>query len=543
VVGGLRHLDQPADVGDGLALGDQVLCRSLLRRSLRLELADDLLGCVPGAFHDRVPGPVWPDEDSHLPWIDCQGPRHYHYLSATNAHLFLWLLFSPCTRQGHASGLCSCRNTVKVRHGLHSLMKAITGLVVLGAALGSGLSYGYFYSFHLFVAIYLCLVLFGVVRIRKTALSEIAPLLLFVAYAIVTLFWSPNYDNGLKQVFYYLCGCLVILVVTNYAKDEICLYWLLHLSLYLVALHALFGIAEIALGFHNPLGASHSAETSFGQRIAYGFAGNPNNFGFILAIFSPFFFGHPSRLTRILSILVCGLLSFIIQSKGFAVSILFSFALTAILSASVANSRKNSYQLISPKLVSQAASVIILIAIITTVITMTQNTRIGGTVSQISRGWELLSQSNMRAQKDSTGIRAMMYSYGIEQFYQHPLGGLGVAGVSSKLATTDIWLTDKNVVSFHNFFLELLIDYGLFVFASISYLYFRLFVSLYNNSRRIASQRLAFYARGCAIALIVAIPSSLSPSSIVYILSFWLLLGLSIATNTLCNSFPGVNQI
>jgi hypothetical protein len=33
---------------------------------------------VPGAFHGRVPGPVWPAEDSHSPWTDCQGPRHEH---------------------------------------------------------------------------------------------------------------------------------------------------------------------------------------------------------------------------------------------------------------------------------------------------------------------------------------------------------------------------------------------------------------------------------------------------------------------------------
>ena len=70
VVGRLRHLDDAADVGDGLALGDQLLGG--------LELADDLLRCVPGAFHGRVPGPVWPDEDPHSPWTGCRGPRHRH---------------------------------------------------------------------------------------------------------------------------------------------------------------------------------------------------------------------------------------------------------------------------------------------------------------------------------------------------------------------------------------------------------------------------------------------------------------------------------
>jgi hypothetical protein len=30
---------------------------------------------VAGSFHGGVPGPVWPDEDSHSPWTDFRGPR------------------------------------------------------------------------------------------------------------------------------------------------------------------------------------------------------------------------------------------------------------------------------------------------------------------------------------------------------------------------------------------------------------------------------------------------------------------------------------
>ena len=40
-----------------------------------LELADDLLGCVHGAFHGRAPGPVWPDDEvSHSVWTRFRGP-------------------------------------------------------------------------------------------------------------------------------------------------------------------------------------------------------------------------------------------------------------------------------------------------------------------------------------------------------------------------------------------------------------------------------------------------------------------------------------
>ena len=68
MVGRLGHLNGAADVGDGLALGDQLLSG--------LELADDLLSCAADAFHGEVPCPVWPDEDSHSPWTDLRGPRH-----------------------------------------------------------------------------------------------------------------------------------------------------------------------------------------------------------------------------------------------------------------------------------------------------------------------------------------------------------------------------------------------------------------------------------------------------------------------------------
>jgi len=68
VIGRLGDLDGTANVGDGLALGDQLLGG--------FELADDLLGCVADSLHGEVPGPVWPDEDSHSPWTNFQGPRH-----------------------------------------------------------------------------------------------------------------------------------------------------------------------------------------------------------------------------------------------------------------------------------------------------------------------------------------------------------------------------------------------------------------------------------------------------------------------------------
>jgi len=59
VVGGLGDLENLAGIRNCLALIKQLINR--------FELADDLLGYVPGAFHGEVPSAVWPDEDSHSP--------------------------------------------------------------------------------------------------------------------------------------------------------------------------------------------------------------------------------------------------------------------------------------------------------------------------------------------------------------------------------------------------------------------------------------------------------------------------------------------
>ena len=63
----LRHLDNTADLNDGLDLGDQPLRRCLL--------ANDLLGRMPGALHGEAPDSVWPAEGSHSPRAGFLRPR------------------------------------------------------------------------------------------------------------------------------------------------------------------------------------------------------------------------------------------------------------------------------------------------------------------------------------------------------------------------------------------------------------------------------------------------------------------------------------
>ncbi len=69
MVSRLGDFQDAADVGNGIGLGNQLISR--------FELADDLLRCVASSFHGGVPGPVWPDEDSHSALTDSKGPSQF----------------------------------------------------------------------------------------------------------------------------------------------------------------------------------------------------------------------------------------------------------------------------------------------------------------------------------------------------------------------------------------------------------------------------------------------------------------------------------
>ena len=62
VIGRLRRIDDAADVGDAIALSDQLLSGC--------ELAKDLLRSFACSFQGAATGPVWPNEGSHSPWFE-----------------------------------------------------------------------------------------------------------------------------------------------------------------------------------------------------------------------------------------------------------------------------------------------------------------------------------------------------------------------------------------------------------------------------------------------------------------------------------------
>lgn len=86
------------------------------------------------------------------------------------------------------------------------------------------------------------------------------------------------------------------------------------------------------------------------------------------------------------------------------------------------------------------------------------NNRAFSAFNQIERAVNLAKSSDIKAE-DSTSVRTAMYLYGVKELFASHGLGLGTAGVGSQLASeTSLFGEDKDIFSFHNFFLEMLVD-------------------------------------------------------------------------------------
>lgn len=148
--------------------------------------------------------------------------------------------------------------------------------------------------------------------------------------------------------------------------------------------------------------------------------------------------------------------------------------------------------------------------------------------AQIDRGLNLIKDGGSQ-ETDSTGQRAAMYLYGLEELKSNLVLGVGVAGIATKLSTeADLYEESSELYAFHNFFLEMLIDLGVVVFSILMMFYTWLAFRLIKLSRHQSNKVAAYLAKASGLSLITILVASISPSSIIYILTFWVVIGLAL---------------
>lgn len=395
-------------------------------------------------------------------------------------------------------------------------------LFVSSAILGYCLGYGKLYAFHIFSLGYIASLALGFLTIKKSALKILAP----VIFIYICILISSIFKNSLLSytyLFYYTCAFLCLLFLANVTKKENIFFAYKIIFLFLF-INLLIGLGEGLGVFRLPMSPYSSYFDLFGRNLSEvnpklialqganyptGFNFNQNNYGFVVLIFFPYLYLHPNKVVRFISMPAIVFIAYSIGSKGFLLGILSFFMFYILFFLNL--TRKI---IIIPFL--------FLLFIVVFLWGVDFDNRMWAAFSQIERGFSLMLEGRI-SPLDSTSERAYIYLLGVKELLSTYGFGVGVGGISEILL-----FRGDTVASFHFFFLEFIVDMGIFLG-----LFF--FIFYYINIRRLIYRSkieegfVAYLNKATALSLLVAVPASISPSSIIYILTFWIVLGFSLS--------------
>jgi len=407
--------------------------------------------------------------------------------------------------------------------------------IIITAIFGYVLGFHSIYLFHLFALAWIfrsvsqSLLGISIVVYQKKLLK---PILIFVIYTFVSIIWHPDFIIWAKYQFYLLCGLIALLAVYQSANNinELNLVFkliVIYLGInFFVGLLESFNIMRLPMSRYSPYANYFGVEGldvgSFDEErlIAVGkkptgFNFNPNNFGFVVMLALPFILFWKKKIQAFIGIILAIWLLISIGSKSLFLAFIFMIA-------SLPFYYRLSYKKI---MLIFFIPVVLLLILFLPKFFLIENSglsRMYSSFDVIQQGVKLILSGQIVG-NDSTSFRALNYLFGIQELIKSHGLGLGFGGIQARLIEENF-----KIQAFHFFFLQMLVDLGVIYFTLFMIFYMKLIYKLNKFSKNNTNKQLSYYMKSASLSLFVAIPASVAPSGIHYLLTFYILIGFSL---------------
>jgi teichuronic acid biosynthesis protein TuaE len=388
-------------------------------------------------------------------------------------------------------------------------------LYLISSLLGYAAGFSSLWLMHLLMPIYVFISFIQSLKLKQLYVKKTH--LIFIAFLLFSVAQSSDLVLALKYLFYYTCGAVAFLCGRKYANKQ-GLKKYLNILLTFVLLNMIIGLLENFGIFRLPfspfspyvglLGHDGAVlEVASEQKLskATGFFWNPNNFAFVVVIFSPIFLLAPKTSTKYLSFSAIVILLTYSQSR--ACSVAFILILPFIIYFNFFHKKNTVFGLV----------LIILSVIIITLggdWLFRKLDFITGFLQAIPMYIDLAISGV--EQGASVFTRLKMYSLIWSELMDSPLLGLGLGGAEAVLLSNDMYITKP-----HNFILMFIADFGLLF--SI-YWFVVVLLTLFRIWHNAALPK--YLRRGLILSSVAFVPASFSPSIIIYMMMFWLYLAM-----------------
>lgn len=342
---------------------------------------------------------------------------------------------------------------------------------------------------------------------------------LWVTYAVISLAWAASKADSIRHIAFLFMGISVIFFAVYYLRtreDLRRLYWIwVGVSLALV----LLGFWEHLTGQHPPVsGYSEERLASLApyvvaqvRKVPTGVFTNPNDYATFLALSLPFLLGfirYGSRKWVCLAAIGVALASFyLIVTTGSRANLLAVLVEVTFLF------------LFLTKL-SQKARLVLVGALALGILFTLAPDPIQGIVQKVTEQLGSIP-AQVEAGTGSATVRLNLVRNGLDFVYR--TAGLGVGAGNAEYWMANFSRYDTaGILNPHNWWLEILINYGLFIFFGYVAMYLGLLRRLWRDWRMSKDRAERMTAEALLVALVGFTVASVSSSSIMAFHPKWL---------------------
>ncbi len=415
-------------------------------------------------------------------------------------------------------------------------LNSIFLFLVASAFLGVSISFADFFLFHFVLFISSILLLYKIkenqfnVKISLFLNPHIFSLLLIFFWYLLSLFWAPNLQLGIKYNFYIFCGLFIILSIVSFCTNIEELNKMFKMLSLFIFIEILIALLESFTSFRMPISSYSSISAFFGKEPANflvsdnivllsritpptGFRWNTNDLAISMIIALPFFLCNRKTSIKIVGIFSITLIVAMTASRAVFLALLLVFALYLFL--------------IKKKIITL---ILILISSIGIFLGMrffseSSNARMNELANSIealsmyiSGDIDISGSLEWRRELTENGLIALKNTNGL---------GLGAGGSVANQET--IGPVAGRFTSMHNFWIEVFVEGGLFVLIVSLFLILNIIYHLFIISKTSQNENIKYFSQSLFMSILAFFPAAIAASSTIYFFPMWIMFGFAIS--------------
>lgn len=345
-------------------------------------------------------------------------------------------------------------------------------------------------------------------------------LAIWLGYAFISIIWAADQIAAVKNVIFLFTGVSIILFIVYFFRNLNTLKWLYLLWLLIFVVLIPIGIWEVTTGNHLATSTLLDEERYWVRFAPTTVFGNQNDYAAFIALTIPMIFvwiRYYSKLyIRILGVLVLIASLFLLimtTSRSCYVAVFVGLAFWFIF---LMQFKKELMTLVTVT----AICILLLLAFpdwLQETFLVVQ--------SQISSLEDATSATDA---SESDVIRKNLIKNAIYFAAQSAGFGVGAGNAEHYMERYSIYPTGR-ITNVHNWWAEILVNYGIFIFAGYVILYISFFLNLWRAYRRLNFQPEVMICEALLVGLVSFFMASISSSSIIAFPPQWIFFGFCLA--------------